>query len=131
MAEILPSPMRPLRAPEIIEVVRDYYKLGRGELTGRDKTRRVSWPRQMAMALMRYRTRLSTTQMAAALGLDCHTSVLYGLKAVNARRREFPHLQADFEELNRRLTGSAGGAEFIRHAAAHGRPFSTVRRRAG
>ncbi|WP_323783831.1 helix-turn-helix domain-containing protein [Leisingera sp.] len=112
-----------MRSKEILEVVCEYYGLGQSELISPDKTRRVSWPRQMAMALMRRRTNLSTPQMAEALGLQCHTSVVYGLKAVKARCKRFPHFRADFDEMNRRLTG----ADFVRHEHAHGRPFSTAR----
>ncbi|UWQ29902.1 helix-turn-helix domain-containing protein [Leisingera sp. M523] len=127
MTECLPSPSRPLRSREILGVVCEYYGLGHGELISPDKTRRVSWPRQMAMALMRRRTNLSTPQMAEALGLQCHTSVIYGLKAVGKRCQNLPHFQKEFEEMNRRLTG----ADFVRHEHAHGRPFSTVRVRRG
>jgi chromosomal replication initiator protein len=129
--EPLPSPQRPLKGPEIIEVVGDYYRLGLGELLGPCKERRVSWPRQMAMALMRSRTRLSTHEIARMLGLACHTTVLHGLKKVAERRSQQAHLQADFDELNRRLTCRTGGAEFVRHRHVHGRPFATVRKSAG
>lgn len=123
----LPSPRRRLHAAEIIEVVRNYYQLDKGELTGSSRKRRVSWPRQMAMAMIKNRTRLSTTQIAGALGLQDHATVCYGLKMVRERCKEIPAFKADYDELRRQLAERAGSADFIRHEHAHGRPFSTVR----
>ncbi|UWQ77622.1 hypothetical protein K3725_09830 [Leisingera sp. S132] len=123
----MPSPKRKLCVSEIIEVVRVYYQLRKGELTGPSRERRVSWPRQMAMAMIRNRTLLSTTDIAGALGLQHHTTVMYGLKQVQARCRAIPEIKADYDELRRQLAERAGSADFIRHEHAHGRSFSTVR----
>ncbi|WP_027234696.1 helix-turn-helix domain-containing protein [Leisingera caerulea] len=123
----VPSPKRRLHVSEIIEVVRVYYRLGKREITGPSRERRVSWPRQMAMAMIRSRTSLSTPQIAEALHLQCHTTVCFGLKQVRERCQKRPDIKADYDELRRQLAERAGSADFIRHEHAHGRPFSTVR----
>ncbi|UWQ59951.1 hypothetical protein K3722_07425 [Leisingera caerulea] len=127
----MPSPARRLHVAEIIEVVRVYYQLRKGEMTGPSRERRVSWPRQMAMAMIRNRTSLSTTDIARALCLRHHTTVCHGLRRVRERCKLKPEIKADYDELRRQLADRAGSADFIRHEDAHGRPFSTVRRVSG
>ncbi|KIC25405.1 helix-turn-helix domain-containing protein [Leisingera sp. ANG-S3] len=123
----MPSPKRKLHVSEIIEVVRVYYQLRKREITDPSRERRVSWPRQMAMAMIRSRTRLSTPQIARALHLQHHTTVMFGLKRVRERCTVLPDFKADYDELRRQSAERAGSADFIRHEHAHERPFSTVR----
>lgn len=126
-AQQMPSPRRKLTISDIQRVVREYYGLQVGELTGHSRARAVSWPRQVAMALARRRTNLSLPQIGQRFGGRDHTTVIHALRAVEDRTRADCNHAADVLELDRRLSLELG-AVFIRHQDAHGRPFSSVRR---
>ncbi|UWR40232.1 hypothetical protein K4L04_01235 [Phaeobacter inhibens] len=122
-----PRRQRRLMSREVVQTVADFYQLTSDVLIGPDQSRRVSWPRQMAMVMLRRHTQLGVSAIASALGQQCHTTVVYGCKQVAKRREQSADWDADFKELDRMLLQRRGGVEFVRHCHAHGRAFQTVR----
>ncbi len=80
--------VRPAAAPAkaIIAEVAARHGLRPEDLKGRAVGREIAWPRQEAMAVLRVRTRLSTTQIGALLGGRDHSTVIHGIR-VHERRR--------------------------------------------
>ena len=78
--------MRPKRrdlAPEgIVQAVAEAFGLPLERLIGRDRSREVALPRQIAMYLLREETGISLPQIGEVLGGRDHTTVLYGCDKV-------------------------------------------------
>lgn len=68
---------------EIIDIVARFYGLKTTDLTGRQRSKEIAGPRQMAMYLMRQETKASLPQIGEVLGGRDHTTVLYGCHKVS------------------------------------------------
>jgi chromosomal replication initiator protein len=91
----------------VIEAVAKRYGLETERLLGRDRTREVARPRQIAMYLMRQETDASLPKIGDMLGGRDHTTVLYGSEKISelietddSLRREVMSIR---EQLYRRL----------------------------
>ena len=67
----------------VMEVVADAYNLAMDEMTGRDRSKKVALPRQVAMYLMRDVANASFPQIGDTLGGRDHTTVLYACDKVS------------------------------------------------
>jgi chromosomal replication initiator protein len=67
----------------VMEVVADAYNLSMDEMTGRDRSKKVALPRQVAMYLMRDVANASFPQIGDTLGGRDHTTVLYACDKVS------------------------------------------------
>lgn len=65
-----------------------------GQLMARTRVWRISHARQATAFVMRQRFPLSTPQVAAMLGLSCHTTVVHGCHKVAERMQRDPDLAA-------------------------------------
>lgn len=77
LADLLPR-TRTLHPKQVLEAVAAYYSLAVDDLLGRDRTRDVAMPRQVAMYLIRAETNASLPQIGEVLGGRDHTTVMYG-----------------------------------------------------
>jgi chromosomal replication initiation ATPase DnaA len=90
---LMPTPadlawQRRSRTPvrEIAASVADKYGLTVDDLRGTDRTRRVAWPRQEAMAeIRRHRQDMSLPDIGRFFNRD-HTTVIHALRAVAKRK---------------------------------------------
>jgi chromosomal replication initiator protein len=67
---------------QIVDAVACAYGLTTETLLGRDRTREVALPRQIAMYLMREEANISLPQIGEALGGRDHTTVMYACDKV-------------------------------------------------
>jgi len=72
---------------EIAAMVAERYGLTMDDLKSPSQERRISWPRQEAMALIRKNTRQSYPQIGRFLGGRDHTTVMHGVRR-HAKRME-------------------------------------------
>lgn len=89
--------VRRILVAEIIELVAAEYKIPAPLFRERTRRRSIAHPRQVVMLLAR-RAGYSTPQIAKALGLLDHTSVLHGSQAAGDRALGDPD---EAERLNR------------------------------
>lgn len=111
-------------------VVRGYFSLRHGELVGPRRARRVSWPRQIAMALVRQKVGRSLPEIGKSFGNRDHTTVMHALRAVQDRRKADPACEAEFREIERRV-GVALCTSYVRRQDIWGKPFVSVRGKGG
>ncbi len=90
---------------EIISLVCQYYKLTETELTGSSRLKRVAQARWVALYLCRVFTELPLKAIGQAFGRN-HTSVIYGLGAVEKALRQRDSLGRQVEFLVERLKQS-------------------------
>jgi len=77
LADLLPK-HRNLTSTHIIETVANFYGISLETLMGRDRSKDVALPRQVAMYLLREETSLSLPAIGDVLGGRDHTTVMYG-----------------------------------------------------
>ncbi len=111
-------------------IVRDFFHVSRREILGPSKVRRVSWPRQIAMALIKQRTSRSLPDIGKCFGGRDHTTVMHAVRAVAKRRKDCRNYEADFAEINRRVELALGLA-YVRREDILGKPFVSIRGKGG
>ena len=102
----LPSQTRVSHRPtmQIQELVAVSYGLHPNAMTSRNRERRVTWPRQVAMYLTRQITNRSLPAIAKAFHKKDHTTVIHAIRAVEKRMREDDFTAADVAALREALT---------------------------
>jgi chromosomal replication initiator protein len=94
-----------LTTTEVLEGVCRYYNVDLDKLKGKQRDRDISWPRQVAMYVLREATHASLLQIGAELGGRDHTTVLHGCEKVQSEidsndrvRREIATLRETLQQ---------------------------------
>jgi chromosomal replication initiator protein len=82
LSDLLP-PRGDLEPQHIIDLVAHYFNLSSEKLLGRDRSRDVALPRQIAMYLMREEIDASLPQIGEVLGGRDHTTVMYAIEKIS------------------------------------------------
>jgi chromosomal replication initiator protein len=78
----------PVRAGDILEAVSAYYRVKTSDLAGQQRERRIAYPRQIAMYLLREEAKLSLVEVGNQFGGRTHTTVMYHCEKIfEARNR--------------------------------------------
>ncbi|MBV9691329.1 MAG: chromosomal replication initiator protein DnaA [Ktedonobacteraceae bacterium] len=72
----------PLTVAEVLQAVCHYYNVDPDVLRGKQRSREIVWPRQVAMYLMREETDASLLQIGTELGGRDHTTIMHGWEKV-------------------------------------------------
>lgn len=87
----------------IMEAVSQYYSLDGKILRGRQRSRNIVVPRQVAMYLMREETESSLVEIGSVLGGRDHTTVLHGCEKIAGELNNDSRLRSDVLEIRNRL----------------------------
>jgi chromosomal replication initiator protein len=79
---ISPNEKKVITVEFIVEVVAEHHNLTPAEIYSKDKSRNISYPRQIVMYLSRRLTDLSVTEIGKNLGNRDHSTVLHGYDKV-------------------------------------------------
>jgi len=107
LADLLPR-HRTLTALQIIEVVATYYNIRLETLMGRDRSKDVARPRQVAMYLIREETDASLPAIGDALGGRDHTTIMYGCDKIGDMIERDDALRRQVIAIRERLYSNAG-----------------------
>ncbi len=77
LSDMLPR-QRQIQPNQIIHLVAHSFGITEDNILGRDRSRQIALPRQVAMYLMREEANISLPQIGEALGGRDHTTVMYG-----------------------------------------------------
>jgi len=102
LADLLPR-HRTLTSPQIIEAVASFYNTSHEALTGRDRSKDVALPRQVAMYLMREETNASLPAIGDALGGRDHTTIMYGCDKITDLVERDDSVRRDIIRIRERL----------------------------
>ncbi len=104
LADLLPRRSE-VRPDEIMRKVADAFGVTVEHLLGRDRSRQVALPRQVAMYLMREEANISLPQIGDALGGRDHTTVMYGCEKVAEMLEQDDKLRRQVIDIKERLYG--------------------------
>lgn len=105
LSDLLELQTRLVTIENIQKTVANYYQIRVSELRSKKRSRAITGPRQMAMALAKELTDYSLPEIGEAFGGRDHTTVLYGCRKVAERERDDPRIREDLNNLKRVLTG--------------------------
>jgi chromosomal replication initiator protein len=104
LADLLPR-RKEVKADQVINTVADAYHLSPDRMMGRERTRKVALPRQIAMYLMREEGNISLPQIGEALGGRDHTTVMYGCEKIADLLERDDQFRRQVIEIRERLYG--------------------------
>ncbi len=102
LSELLYQPEE-VTPEHVIGTVADYYRVTIESLRSSSRTRTISFPRQMAMYLVRTETELSYPQIGIRLGKRDHTTVLYGYEKISELRETDADVRRDIIQIKAAL----------------------------
>lgn len=105
LKDILVAQSRVISVDNIQKTVADYYRIKLVELLSKKRTRNLTRPRQLAMALTREITSLSLPEIGNAFGGKDHSTVIHACKAVAELRSTDHTVDADYKILLQTLKG--------------------------
>ncbi|MDN5938542.1 MAG: chromosomal replication initiator protein DnaA [Salinisphaera sp.] len=88
----------------IQRTVAEYYHIRIHDLHAKKRSRSITRPRQIAMALAKELTRHSLPEIGAAFGGRDHTTVLHACRKINVLRDTDNHIDEDYNNLTRTLS---------------------------
>ncbi|MBK9781890.1 MAG: chromosomal replication initiator protein DnaA [Anaerolineales bacterium] len=105
LADLMPS-RGDIGADTIVTEVADYYKLTVEKLLGRDRTKEVAHPRQIAMYLLREEAKISFPQIGEVLGGRDHSTVMSAIEKIkNQYDNGEGRVRKDIDSLRHQLYG--------------------------
>ena len=88
----------------IQKTVAEYYKIRVADLHSKRRSRSITRPRQLAMALAKELTNHSLPEIGDAFGGRDHTTVLHACKKITELREDDPRISEDYSNLLRTLS---------------------------
>ncbi|WP_343155334.1 chromosomal replication initiator protein DnaA [Buchnera aphidicola (Kurisakia onigurumii)] len=102
--DLLFFPKKIITIDVIQTTVSEYYKIKISDLLSRKRSRSVSRPRQMAMAIAKNLTHYSLPEIGYAFNGRDHTTVLHACRKIEQLRKENNNIKKDFLNLLRTLS---------------------------
>ena len=104
LKDLLALQDRQVSIENIQKTVAEYYNIKLSELLSKRRSRSITRPRQLAMALTKELTRHSLPEIGEAFNGRDHTTVLHACKKIAELRKESPSHEEDYRNLTRALT---------------------------
>ena len=104
LTDFLPQGMD-LQPDDVLDEVSKTFGVSNDRLLGRERTREVALPRQIAMYLMREEGGISLPQIGEIVGGRDHTTVIYACDKVNNLMETDEHLRRQILQIRERLYG--------------------------
>ena len=103
LADTLRSARRKITIEEVQQKIAEYYHISLSELIGPRKLKIYAHPRQVAMYLCKELTTQSLLDIARNFGGRDHSTVMYGVRRVEALKQKDDRVNEDVEKLRRSL----------------------------
>jgi chromosomal replication initiator protein len=104
LKEILPErkPKR-ISTRQILSETAKYFGISVAEMTGKDRSKHISYPRQVAMYLVRELTDSSLPKIGDDFGGRDHTTVMHGISKIAASIKKDQEIKIQVQELENRI----------------------------
>jgi chromosomal replication initiator protein len=71
-----------LNPGKIVEIVCNHFKVKKEEIKKQDRSKKIAYPRQVCMYMLRKHTKLNYTEIAHLLGRKDHTTIMHGVEKI-------------------------------------------------
>jgi len=105
LKDLLALQERLVTIDNIQKTVAEYYKIRVADLLSKRRSRSITRPRQVAMALSKELTNHSLPEIGDAFGGRDHTTVLHACRVIKELRESQPRMNEDYQNLLRTLAG--------------------------
>ncbi len=95
---------RPITVDQIQRKVSEFFSIKPSDMKAKNRTRAISFPRQVAMYLSRQLTHASLLEIGRAFGGKDHTTVLHAVGKINGLLQEDPKLRKTIDTLTQAIT---------------------------
>lgn len=99
-------PVREITPEYIIEIVSDHFNLEPNDLMSGKRNKEISFPRQIAMYLIRNMTSTPLQKIGQYLGNRDHSTILHGIDRISADMEEDDNLKNTIEILKKKINPS-------------------------
>ena len=99
------SKLRPASSKQIVERVAKYYNLTVKEMCSKSRVSNIKTARQIAMYLLSKELSMSTTKIAAEVGVKDHTTVMHGISKIETDLKLNFVLRDQIEEIKEKIYG--------------------------
>ena len=106
LADLLP-PSTEINPERVVSLVAESFSLTADRLIGRDRSRAVALPRQIAMYLLRREADISLPQIGKVLGGRDHTTVMYAIDKVTDMLERDERLRRQVVQIRQKLHSPA------------------------
>lgn len=106
LSDLLPS-RGDIEPARVVDLVARKFNLTVEKLLGRDRTKDVAFPRQIAMYLLREETNFSFPQIGEVLGGRDHSTVMYAIEKISDQIKHDDRLQRDIVLLKQQINGQS------------------------
>ncbi|MFZ5859081.1 MAG: chromosomal replication initiator protein DnaA [Chloroflexota bacterium] len=106
LADLLPQRSE-LEPQTVIDVVARFFNLSADKLLSADRSKNVSMPRQLAMYILREDVKASLPQIGEFVGGRDHTTVMHGIKKIEADIKNDDRMQRQLMQIRQQLYGQA------------------------
>ena len=103
LRDLLVIQERLMTLDKVIKVVATHYRLRISDMTSKKRSRVITRPRQIAMALAKDLTSHSLSEIGNAFGGRDHSTVLHACRKVSELRKDSTQLAEDYSILLRQL----------------------------
>ncbi len=100
---ISPNQTREITPELIIEIVADHYNISPGDLTSGKRSKAISYPRQIAMYLIRDMTSTPLQQIGEALGNRDHSTIIHGCEKISNELKKNESLRNTVDILRKKI----------------------------
>lgn len=102
---IIPEEKKVISPQLIISSVASYFGITVDDLKGDKRNKKIAYPRQLSMYLIREMTNTKLDDIGDILGGKDHTTIMYGVKKIESSISENPTMEDDINKIKEIITG--------------------------
>ena len=87
----------------IIQTVSEYFDIDIGDVLGKSREKRLAFPRQIIMFLLREEMKISYPSIGNELGGRDHTTAMHAYSKINGQAKEDEQLKRDLELIKQKI----------------------------
>jgi chromosomal replication initiator protein len=106
LADLIPQ-RGEVQPQAVIDAVARFFNLSSEKLLSADRSKNVSLPRQLAMYILREDVKASFPQIGEVIGGRDHTTVMHGIKKIEADIKNDDRMQRQLMQIRQQLYGQA------------------------
>ena len=99
------SKLRPVSSKQVVEKVAKFYNLTTKEMCGKSRVSHIKTARQIAMYILSKELSMSTTKIAAEVGVKDHTTVMHGINKIETDLKLNFTLRDQIDAIKEKLYG--------------------------